>query len=48
MPAWEAGYAGGNVGGQIEARLQPVGKFATLQPIRRVPPDLCSAASGRS
>ncbi|KAN0129707.1 NCS cytosine-purine permease [Lactarius tabidus] len=27
VPAWEAGYAGGNVGGLVDAMLQPVGKF---------------------
>ncbi|KAG5642599.1 hypothetical protein DXG03_002497 [Asterophora parasitica] len=27
VPAWDAGYAGGNVGGLLEAMLQPVGGF---------------------
>jgi purine-cytosine permease-like protein len=27
VPAWEAGYTGGNVGGLVDAMLQPVGKF---------------------
>lgn len=27
VPAWEAGYAGGNVGGLVNAMLHPVGKF---------------------
>ena len=30
VPAWEAGYAGGNVGGLVEAMLQPVGKFGKV------------------
>lgn len=27
VPAWETGYTGGNVGGLIEAMLQPTGNF---------------------
>ncbi|KAK0192388.1 permease for cytosine/purines, uracil, thiamine, allantoin-domain-containing protein [Armillaria mellea] len=27
VPAWDKGYAGGNVGGLLEAMLQPVGNF---------------------
>lgn len=27
VPAWNAGYAGGNVGGLLEAILQPAGGF---------------------
>ena len=27
VPDWEAGYAGGNVGGLLEAMLHPVGGF---------------------
>lgn len=27
MPAWEVGYANGNVGGLIEAMLSPAGNF---------------------
>ncbi|KAK0444534.1 uncharacterized protein EV420DRAFT_1574324 [Desarmillaria tabescens] len=27
VPAWDEGYAGGNVGGLLEAMLQPVGNF---------------------
>ena len=33
VPQWEAGYAGGNVGGLLEAMLQPAkgfGKFLTV------------------
>jgi len=30
VPAWEVGYAGGNVGGLVEAMLQPVGKFGKV------------------
>lgn len=30
VPAWEAGYAGGNVGGLVDAMLQPVGKFGKV------------------
>lgn len=27
IPAWEQGYTGGNVGGLLEAMLQPTGNF---------------------
>lgn len=27
VPAWETGYADGNVGGLVEATLQPTGNF---------------------
>ncbi|KAI9458940.1 NCS cytosine-purine permease [Lactarius psammicola] len=30
VSAWEAGYAGGNVGGLVDAMLQPVGKFGKV------------------
>jgi len=30
VPAWEAGYTGGNVGGLLDAMLQPVGKFGKV------------------
>ncbi len=30
VPAWDAGYAGGNVGGLVDAMLQPVGKFGKV------------------
>jgi purine-cytosine permease-like protein len=30
IPAWEAGYAGGNVGGLISAMLHPSGKMGKV------------------
>jgi len=30
VPAWEAKYAGGNVGGLIDAMLSPVGRFGKV------------------
>ncbi|KAF8263530.1 NCS cytosine-purine permease, partial [Lactarius quietus] len=30
VPAWEAGYAGGNVGGLVNTMLQPVSKFGKV------------------
>ena len=30
VPTWEAGYAGGNVGGLVKAMLQPVGNFGKV------------------
>ncbi|KAH9174764.1 NCS cytosine-purine permease [Lactarius sanguifluus] len=30
MPAWDAEYAGGNIGGLIDAMLEPVGKFGKV------------------